>query len=214
MSSSTKWFLVILLILSLAGLLFIGRRFFYNPNPSPIISPLSSSILISPSPSPTTSSDDWLTYINNDIGYSLKYPKDWTVVEVDETSQLDGKKVKYVNLYSADKKYGLAFGIKKVGDDSFRPFERSGIGNGDMIPVTSKPTTILETNFIPDALTSEDKIKEFFYRSSTNKEAESQCQCSFESYYGLVDSSDYNSINLSINLLDTSNKILQSVQWL
>jgi len=61
----------------------------------------------------------------------------------------------------------MEFGLKKAGDESFREFERSGVGQGE-----------------------------------------------FTGFYSLNEDVPYGSINISVNLLDTTNKILQTVKWL
>lgn len=201
MSSKLKWFLGILVVLILIFLIFIGWQNFYRPT-----------LATTPSPSPTAIIDDWLTYTNDDIGYWLKYPKDWTIKETDEISQFDGKRIKFIHLYSADQKYVLTFGLKKADDDSFRNFERTGVG-GELIPIPEKATTILSTSIIPEKMVIENKTKEFFYR--TNDAEEKQCNCNLDVFYGPnnLTYEEEKTIDLPISLLDLTNRIIESVQW-
>ena len=213
LSKTLKWFLITVLVLTIISIIFILLRYEIKANSE------STANLASPTPSktlnasPSASTNDWQTYTNRDIGYSLKYPKDWTVKETDEISQLDGKRIKFITLYSADQKYSLIFGIKRASDDSFRNFERSGVG-GDLILIPEKTITALGLSIVPEKEVINGKTKEFFYRISD--EQETQCNCKLDAFYGMHDLSfeEDNALDLPITLIDFPNKIVQSVQWL
>jgi hypothetical protein len=74
--------------------------------------------------------EDWKTYTNFEVGYSLRYPSDWSVKETSGVSEMFNEPVKYVTLYSPGKKYVLHWALKNE-DDNFKISERTGIGVGE-----------------------------------------------------------------------------------
>jgi len=104
----------------------------------------------------------WKTYTNDEIGYKLQYPNDWTIKEIDEYNDTILSQVKYIVISPPDKNFFLHWGIKGK-NDSFAVTDRTGIGSGDFkkdgkISILEKETDI--TRFI-----FKNKTKEIFYPS-------------------------------------------------
>jgi hypothetical protein len=74
--------------------------------------------------------ENWKTYTNFEVGYSLRYPSDWSVKETSGVSEMFNEPVKYITLYSPEKKYVLHWALKSE-DDNFKISERTGIGVGE-----------------------------------------------------------------------------------
>jgi hypothetical protein len=70
----------------------------------------------------------WQTYENNNYGYTMKYPADWTVEHKTEAD--DGSPADWLLFSSPDKTYSLSFGIRNKGD-TIAIMGRTGTGAGD-----------------------------------------------------------------------------------
>ena len=214
MTSRLKWLLMVLGVVIVGFLISIGWRYFYSPLPQPsaslpTLTPSETAVL---SPSPSASIDDWLTYTNRDIGYSLRYPKDWSYEEIVGSNSLYPE-YKYITLTTKDSKYVLLFGIRKPGD-TFSVINRSGIGADDDIPIPSMATTILDAPVVPHKLNYLGKTREYMY--SSDDEIKVKCNCEFNAFYSLNKPSDEEekSADLPTSVLETPNQILQTVRWL
>lgn len=154
---------------------------------------------------------DWLTYTNYEVGYSLRYPKNWTLAETSQISEIFNEPVKYISLTS-DTKNTLFFGLKKTGD-TFHTSGRTGVGAGDFAPLAAQKTTLLTAEIVPDALVYKNKTKEYFY--NVVKAQEANCKCSASIWFGPANAgTDYLSINMAPDELPTVNLIMESVNWL
>jgi hypothetical protein len=102
----------------------------------------------------------WLTYENTAIGYTLKYPTDWTyeksaAVEMDLPAD-------YVNFYNYDKDYVFTFGLRKVGSDLVLT-GRTGLGVGETQPGGN--VTILGQSVEKTYYVTEGRVSVIFYGS-------------------------------------------------
>lgn len=80
----------------------------------------------------TNETAGWKTYTNSAIGYTVKYPTDWTVEETDESSQIvNGQIVKYITITNPSTEHSLHIGVRKTGDTQTDIWARTGIGAGD-----------------------------------------------------------------------------------
>jgi len=155
----------------------------------------------------------WLTYINKDVGYKLKYPSDWTVEETNTTSEVTGQLVKCIKIKTPDKQYLLSFGLKKK-TDTFSLSDRTGTGAGDLLPAGT--ITILKTSTKIEKLVFENKIKEYFYPGA------GAVQTTFDGLYEFTANFSYNGELISyedVDLTDlaevkTAEKILRSIELL
>jgi hypothetical protein len=160
---------------------------------------------------PETVADEyagWNTYINEEIGYQLKYPTDWTIKETDEHSELIGEDVKYITVNSPGGKYFLYWGIKHKNDD-FYISDRTGMGAGDIKKAGT--VTILGTENEIKKLVYEGKVKEYFFTwSGGGKSADGNYQFSASLGYS---GSNYDSLNMEdVEEFETAKKILESVE--
>lgn len=152
---------------------------------------------------------DWLTYTNSDVGYKLRYPKDWSIKEKNGPSEVTEVIVKYITFTSA-KGNSLHFGLKKTAD-TFYLSDRTGIGAGEDIPLANK-TTLLSAEIIPNKHVWEGKTKEYFYKMADSEEPKCGCEASIYFSPPLVYDSD--ATDMSTEEIHTVNVILKSVQWL
>lgn len=130
---------------------------------------------------------EWVTYTNDDIGYSLKHPKEWVVEETDTTSEITGGPIKYINISTTDKKYSLWLGIKKK-TDTFAITDRTGVGAGDLQKTGS--ITVLGTTVEVVKLVFQGKTREYFYPSPggtvTSADGVWEFSASFSADYDLI----------------------------
>jgi hypothetical protein len=108
----------------------------------------------------------WKTYTNNEIGYTLQYPSDWTISETNGKNEVTDMMTKYITVDTPDKKYFLYFGLKGK-NDTFSISNRTGVGAGEeknlgSITVLGKPTEIKGLYF-------EGKLREVFFGSIGQK---------------------------------------------
>lgn len=102
----------------------------------------------------------WKTYTNTNVGYTLKYPADWTIKETSEFSPVREATVKYITINTPGKKYFLHWGLKEKSD-SFYISDRTGMGAGEE-KKTGK-ITILGTEADINNFIFKGKAKEIFY---------------------------------------------------
>jgi len=154
----------------------------------------------------------WKTYTNTNIGYSLKYPSDWKINEIDQYSDLVGKNVKYITISTPDGKHFLHFGLKKSGTGDFSLSDRTGIGAGEMKEMNNMNANMLGATITPKALEWQNKAKEYFYQQSA--EAKAKCNCEFDIALSYTDAADFNNFDLNTtDYAETVKKILASVSW-
>jgi hypothetical protein len=150
----------------------------------------------------------WKTYTNSEIGYTLRYPADWTLKEIDQFSELLDTTVKYITITTPDKKYFLNWGLKRK-TDAFAISDRTGIGAGDFqkdgkIAILGKEYDI--TRFIFNG-----KTKEVFY-PSTGLAVTADGKYNFTAALSYGSGSDYDSLDIdNISEKALAEKILQSV---
>ncbi|MFA5135396.1 MAG: hypothetical protein WC505_06460 [Patescibacteria group bacterium] len=106
---------------------------------------------------------DWLTYENEEHGYSIKIPSEWTVedVELIDNPNLSGD-AKFVRFSSENNDRELELGIKKV-DDSYLLTSRTYFFvtyNGKYVP--GDPVTIHEREVPTTVVVVDSKIKAWY----------------------------------------------------
>lgn len=163
-------------------------------------------------PTPTSVTDTWTTYSSKDVGYLIKYPTDWSLEVIDKTADTYGQ-VKYIILKTADKKFALTFGVKKLSSN-FSTTDRTGIGADKTTPEYNWSTKLFNTTIIPDALGYSGKTKEFMF--AENETTQEQCQCKFNIFYGPLNPTDaeYEALDLAPSVLEIPDKIISTFRWL
>lgn len=74
----------------------------------------------------------WKTYTNSAIGYSVKYPNDWSLKVTNEPSDLTaGQTARFITITNPVTKHSLHLGARKTGDTQTDIWYRTGIGAGD-----------------------------------------------------------------------------------
>jgi hypothetical protein len=225
MSTTLKWLLGILIGVivtggSLWGIQWYGDKLTADylksvakPITKPIVEKISTEKKTTTETTPVDEYAGWKTYENKTIGYTLKYPADWTVKEIETYNETIGKNVKYITITTADGKYFLHFGLKRP-TDTFAISDRTGIGAGDVEQKTDWAVKILNISVIPEALVWQNKVKEIFYYQPSG--TTTTCNCQFTSTFSYTDKADYNTYDMT-NLTDERNavnKILKSVKLL
>jgi len=217
-----KAFFWVLSFLAVGTIAFMGGSWYKGNNSTPTSTPTSTVAATATStststPTATTTTTPtidpyagWKTYTNNVIGYKLRYPSGWIVKEVNTTSEVIEKDVKYITITNPDKKYFLAFGLK-LKTDAFVTSDRTGIGAGDF--VKNGKITILGTKVDIEQLSYKNKIKEVFYPQSITKTADGKYQ--FTASFSANDIAGYDSLDMT-NLTEeaAAEKILKSVELL
>jgi len=150
----------------------------------------------------------WKTYTNNDIGYTLKYPADWTYKETNQISEITQQLVKYVAFISPQKS-SLHLGLRKAGDDSFNTTDRTGIGAGEDKPIAEKASTFLGEKITPKAHVWDGKVGEYFFDLTGGA-----CGCDTTLWFGLENDIDWATQAKTWSELDTVGKIFASASWL
>ncbi len=103
---------------------------------------------------------DWKTHANADIGYSVKYPKDWNVEETFMTrSELLVSPVRYITVTSPGASHVLTLGVKRSTDE-FLITDRTGVGAGDF--VSDGNVTVADTSVPASRLVYQGKTKEWY----------------------------------------------------
>ncbi len=212
MSKGFKWFLIGLgIAILLAGGFMVGV--YYSKKATPTTTTTTTTAIAKRTTTTTTTAVSeyagWKTYTNNDIGYQLKYPADWTVLETDQYSEVVGTTVKYITIKTADEKYFLYFGLKKEGG-AYEISDRTGMGAGEMID-ESGSITILDIKVTPEDLVWQAKAKEVFYNQPSGSSTNYQFQASFSYSQG----ADFDNLDMStLSEKKTVEKILKSVKIL
>jgi len=151
----------------------------------------------------------WNTYTNAEIGYTLRYPVDWSVKEVDLYSETIGNDVKYIVINSPGKKYFLHWGLK-AKEDSFAITDRTGMGAGNI----SKDGTVKILGKIYDInrFVYKGKTKEVFYPGAGVSETADR-KYDFIATLGADNSTNYDSVDID-NVAEKrlAEKILRSVK--
>jgi len=150
----------------------------------------------------------WKTYVNSEIGYTLKYPADWTLKEIDQFSELLDATVKYITITSPGKKYFLQWGLKQK-TDAFAISDRTGIGAGDF--QKDGKIAILGKDYDITRFVFKGKTKEVFYPSSgLAQTADGKYDFTAALSYG--SGSNYDSFDIdNVSEKDLAEKILKSV---
>lgn len=73
----------------------------------------------------------WKTYTNSTVGYSVKYPADWTVKDINEPSFVSGQTARYISISNAKATRSLHLGVRKSSESKIDIWARTGIGAGD-----------------------------------------------------------------------------------
>lgn len=215
------WILSIVIVgIVVASAYFLGYQQgkFANHSTPAVTVTASPSITASPSSVATNTTtvsaggySDWKTYSNNTIGYSIKYPSDWSVKEFNEYNQTIGNTVKYITVTTPDGKNFLQFGVKKPSD-TFAISDRTSTGAGDIIQDTDNPVTVFGVNLIANKLVYGGKAKEYYYAEPNGGTA--ICKCNFTATFSYTDKADYNNLDLeSTGYAAIVQKILASAAW-
>lgn len=104
---------------------------------------------------------DWKIYSNKEYGYTMRYPKDWTIEEVNYYDEEFKWRVKNITFKSPNKEYYLIFGLAGKDEDiNFSP--RTGFGATDKI---LKERTIIISGTEVEVLYSVygDAVQEVYY---------------------------------------------------
>lgn len=141
----------------------------------------------------------WQTYENTEYDYSLKYPRGWTVKEINRYDEVFEVQVKYV-LFSDGKDYDLIFYFYKQ-DEYFSP-GRSEIGEGKF--ENQRIIKVENIEIKVKDLISEGKKTEMFF-SGNNKEFR------LGGYLSYKDNADKGDNEFSQEKTDTAMKIIKSL---
>lgn len=223
MSTTLKWLLIILgAVLIGAGAFWGGQFYILNRYKVKVLEPIEKSEKPKEAPKTETKKTEtatqtdeyegWKIYINQEIGYSLKYPTDWTIKEISTHSEVIDKDVKYLQIFNPGEKYFLHFGLKKTSH-TFAVTDRTGVGAGEMTQKPADSFKVLEITVIPEAHTWNSKIVEYFYPQPSG--TSTACSCEFNSSFGYnSDKVDYDAADTPNDDYKTSIKILKSAKWL
>ena len=213
MSRTLKWFLVLLLIVLVGAGGFIAGKFYWQKANEPENAVVSKKAA---SPSATKSSEYagcWQTYKNVLVGYTLKYPCDWTLKEVAEHSETINADVKHITITTPDAKYFVYFGVRKNGVASFEISDRTGVGAGDFQQKPNEAVSIFGVSVTPKVLVYQGKIKEYFFdqpQGSTDLAG-----CDFGAGFSYDQNVDYNSLDMTnLAYIATVKLILKSAALL
>lgn len=215
-SSRLKWLLLLLLLLILVGGGYlVGKEYWQKGeqkqsnsqqnNASP------SAKKATPSAQATEYQGCWKDYLNPLVGYSLKYPCDWSLTETNEFNETIQMNVKHITIHTPDNKYFLYWGYKKSSEQGYTNNDRTGVGAGDFVDQPAMTFDILGVNVMQKALVFQGKIKEYFYEQP--KAGIAQCACNFIGMFSYDQSQNYDQLDITgLNYVDTVKLILQSVQ--
>jgi len=217
-SKSLWWIFILVLILILGVLGYFWWQFYFDKSlePTPITIPPKSEETEEETEATKTAQAKcpatWEVYTNSSVGYKLCYPSDWTLKETDEISETIGMHVKFVTIDTPDNKYFLLFGVKKLTDD-FRTNDRTGVGQGDLVPKPERAFELLGVTVTPEALVDQNRIIEYFYNQPEGTSG--QCNCEFQAFFSSsVDYPESETINMTnLEYVTTAEKILKSVEW-
>jgi hypothetical protein len=214
-----KWLLVFLIIVLAATGSFFAGKYYWQKGKSeqPESQQKSASPSARKSSGGTQATNEyagcWNTYTNNEVGYTLKYPCDWTVKEINEFSETIGQNVKYITITTPDSKYFLHFGVRKNGVTSFEITDRTGVGAGEFVQAPAEAVAIFGVNVIPEKLVFEGKTKEYFYNQPTGTDATAGCK--FVAGFSYTAAADYATYDLTgSSYIATAKLILKSAKLL
>jgi hypothetical protein len=101
----------------------------------------------------------WNIYRNDEYGYILNYPQEWSVSEVNYYEKDFDMYIKYVSFIDKDKKYFLRFSVNKKNENV--NYGRTGIGAGDF--KNPRQLAVGDIKIEENDLVYEGKIKEVFF---------------------------------------------------
>jgi len=221
MSIGAKWFIggILFMLFVVAAL---GFGYWYGQKKAdetkPSATPTQTATLTaSPTASPTSTKEGdgytgWKTYSNKDIGYTLKYPSDWMLKEINTYNETIQKDVKYVTVTTPNEKYFLHFGLKKKTDGSYEISDRTGMGAGE-IKKTGSKITILDTGVDIESFVYQNKIKEFFYPQKATTTTDGKWQ--FTATFSYTDKVNYDTLDMTgLEEEKNAEKILESIDLL
>jgi hypothetical protein len=122
----------IVLILAFGGVYYLGKT---SNLPSPISNPV-----VTPKPTSINETANWKTYTNNDLGYVLKYPANWSVSNNCEGEQSNSD---YVCILSSE---GIGLQIYNKGPINNLSFDLNDYPNPFCQP--GGPITISDCNAV------------------------------------------------------------------
>lgn len=103
---------------------------------------------------------DWKTYADEEVGYTVKYPKDWTVeATVMTRNEALVNPVRYLTLYAPSNSHALVLGVKRSTDE-FLISDRAGVAAGDF--VRDGNVTVADTLVPASKLVYKGKVKEWY----------------------------------------------------
>ena len=214
MPRTLKWLLVILLVVLVGSGGFVAGKFYWQKSGQKEETATKSAEKKSQAEQQAAEEDAegcWKDYQNQQVGYSLKYPCDWTLAETNEFNETLQMNVKHITIHTPDNKYFLYWGYKKSAEQGFANNDRTGVGAGDFVLKPDMAFSILGVNVTPKALVYQGKIKEYFYEQPQAGIA--QCACNFIGMFSYNQSQDYDALDMTnLNYVPTVKQILQSVQ--
>lgn len=148
----------------------------------------------------------WNTYTNKDVGYTLRYPGDWSLTEVNQKSDLTEQDIKYVG-FATPLGSGLHFGLSREEQTWFNISDRTGIGAGEDMPILEKSGTLLSATIVPEAHVWENQTNEYFYKINGNPGFNTAIWLGTKEMLAWPDPAR------TWPELDTVNKIFASVVW-
>ena len=218
MPNRLKWLLLILLLLILAaGGYLVGKEYWQKSESEETGAQTKAASPSAKKSSAAAQASEyqgcWNTYTNNEVGYSIKYPCDWTVKEINEFSETISQNVKYITITTPDNKYLVHFGVRKSGVTTFETTDRTGVGAGEFVEAPADTVLIFGVNVTPKKLVFEGKTKEYFYNQPVGSEATSGC--SFVAGFSYTATADYTSYDMiGSAYVDTVKLILKSATLL
>jgi len=111
---------------------------------------------------------NWSRYSNEEVGYSIEYPDNWTYQEESEDitalSQSYGsnyEKLRYINFFSPEKQYRLSIAVKRSDEETVSIDMYSGIPAGEFKKIGTIPVGNMKVEEIQ--LIYEGRIKRVFF---------------------------------------------------
>jgi len=212
-----KWFLVLLLLILVGVGSFIAGKYYWQKGDKENNGSEQKQSTSSAKKSGGTNQAEnqpegcWKDYINQLVGYSLKYPCDWTIKETNEFNETLQMNVKYITIHTPDDKYFLYWGFKKSAVEGYTNNDRTGVGAGEFVTKPDMAFNILGVNVVPKALVYQNKIKEYFYEEPQAGVAQSACN--FIGMFSYDQSQDYDQVDMTnLNYVTTVKQILLSAQ--